>query len=279
MANRPYQWLIVIDATNGHEYGRWLINNVGQTNQSRADVERAYPWIAGSQNTGFNGTINDISAIDHHTVKFIHRYTDDPNGNGNALDYYSGNVSIHSWYVIDRATYHMNQSGQIDYVLNDAPAISQRPNLPTGCEMTAVTMMLQYAGVNISKEQVANETPKSGNPYTGFMGNPYSNYGYGLWVAPSGIAPVVARHLGRSLNMTGWSIDSLKNQLINRHLVVAWQAHMHGFGTHAITLTGFDGGGFFYNDPWTGQKNAHMTYGTFDWNWRDDPASRGALSY
>lgn len=279
MANRPYQWLIVVDATNGHEYGRWLINQIGQTSQSRADVQRAYPWIMGSQNTGFSGTINDISGIDHHTVRFIHRYTDDPAGNGNAEDYYSGNVAIHSWYVIDHATYHMDQNGNIDYVLNDAPAICQRPNLPTGCEMTAVTMMLQYAGVNISKEQVANETPKSNNPYTGFMGNPYSNYGYGLWVAPSGIASVVARHLGRSLNMTGWSLDSIKNQLINRHLVVAWQSHMHGFGTHAITLTGFDGGGFFYNDPWTGQKNAHMTFGTFDWNWRDDPASRGALSY
>lgn len=278
MASRPYQWLIIVDATNGHEYGRWLINQVGQVSQPRTDVKQAYGWIEGSEKSGFSGTI-DLSKIDHHTVKLIHRYTDDPAGNGNAEDYYSGNVGVHSWYVIDRATYHMNQNGQIDYVLKDAPAISQRPNLPTGCEMTAVTMMLQYAEVNISKEQVANETPKSGNPYTGFMGNPYSNYGYGLWVAPSGIAPVVARHLGKSLNMTGWSLDALKNQLINRHLVVAWQAHMHGFGTHAITLTGFDGGGFFYNDPWTGQKNAHMGFGTFDWNWRSDPASRGALSY
>ena len=145
--------------------------------------------------------------------------------------------------------------------------------------MTAVTMMLQYAGVNVSKEQVANVTPRSSNPYYGFVGNPYSNYGSGLWVAPSGIASVVQRYLGTVWNMTGCSLAQIKNQLINRHLVVVWQAHMHGFGTHAITLTGFDGSGFYYNDPWTGQKNVHITFGTFDWNWRDDPASRGALSY
>ncbi|WP_251545295.1 KxYKxGKxW signal peptide domain-containing protein [Limosilactobacillus caecicola] len=89
----------------------------------------------------------------------------------------------------------------------------------------------------------------------------------------------VARHLGNALNMTGWSLDSLKNQLINRHLVVVWQGHMHGFGTHAITLTGFDGSGFFYNDPWTAEKNAHVDFGTFDYRWRTAPAIRGALSY
>ena len=79
--------------------------------------------------------------------------------------------------------------------------------------------------------------------------------------------------------MTGCSLNAIQNQLINRHLVVAWQAHMHGFGTHAITLTGFNNSGFYYNDPWTGEKNAFMTYGTFEINWHDDPASRGALSY
>ena len=181
--------------------------------------------------------------------------------------------------TIGKATYGMNSNGVITSVINDALAISQRPELPTGCEMTAVTMMLQYAGINITKEQVANETPRSSNPYYGFVGNPYSNYGYGLWVAPSGISSVVSRYLGRSLNMTGCSLNAIQNQLINRHLVVAWQAHMHGFGTHAITLTGFNNSGFYYNDPWTGEKNAFMTYGTFEINWHDDPASRGALSY
>ena len=180
---------------------------------------------------------------------------------------------------INNASYSIDNGGAIVSVLNNAVALSQLPQLPTGCEMTAVTMMLRYAGINISKEQVANETPRSSNPYYGFVGNPYSNTGYGLWVAPSGIASVVTKYLGSSLNMTGWSIESIKKQLINRHLVVAWQAHMHGFGTHAITLTGYNNSGFYYNDPWTGEKNAFMSFATFDWNWRDDPATRGALSY
>uniref|UniRef100_UPI0025D5EACF C39 family peptidase n=1 Tax=uncultured Limosilactobacillus sp. TaxID=2837629 RepID=UPI0025D5EACF len=180
---------------------------------------------------------------------------------------------------LGNARYSIDNNGAIVSVLNNAVALSQLPQLPTGCEMTAVTMMLQYAGINVSKEQVANQTPRSNNPYCGFVGNPYSNVGYGLWVAPGGISSVVAKYLGHSLNMSGWSIESIKNKLINQHLVVVWQAHMHGFGTHAITLTGYDSNGFYYNDPWTGQKNAFMSFSTFDWNWRDDPATRGALSY
>ena len=181
--------------------------------------------------------------------------------------------------TISNADYYLSNSGAVEDVVNNANAISQLPQLPTGCEMTAVTMMLQYAGYNVTKEQIANETPRSNNPWYGFVGNPYSNYGTGLWVAPNGIAPVVNRYVGHSSIMTGNSIESIKDKLVQRHLVVVWQAHMHGFGTHAITLTGFDNNGFFYNDPWTGQKNAYMTFGTFNWNWRDAPASRGAISY
>lgn len=270
---KPYRYIIIVDADNGSEYGRWQVNGM-----SRPDVENAYPWIAGSDDAGFTLTVNNAN-FNHHNIKVIHRYTNDPAGNGDYVDYESGVLHIHSWYKEGNAVYHLNDSQQIDYVLNDALNICQRPDLPTGCEMTAVTMMLQYAGVNVSKEQVANVTPRSSNPYYGFVGNPYSNYGSGLWVAPSGIASVVQRYLGTVWNMTGCSLAQIKNQLINRHLVVVWQAYMHGFGTHAITLTGFDGSGFYYNDPWTGQKNVHITFGTFDWNWRDDPASRGALSY
>ncbi len=45
-----------------------------------------------------------------------------------------------------------------------APLIGQRPELPTGCEITATTMMLQFAGANVTKLSLAKEMPRSSDP-------------------------------------------------------------------------------------------------------------------
>ena len=164
--------------------------------------------------------------------------------------------------------------GNIVGVFNNAEVICQNPELPTGCEMTAVTMMLRYAGVNVNKFQVAAETPRSSNGDYGFVGNPYSTSGW--WVFPTGIAPVVNRHLGHSDILTGTSLQNIQQHLLNGHLVVVWMANMNGFINHAIALTGYNNGGFTYNNPWTGRKEA-MSYGEFYSHWNAD--RQRALSY
>ena len=273
--DKPYQYLIALDAGSRAELHRWQLTD-GQASLSRDDVAKAYPWILGANRSGFSTTLTDIDSIRHKTVIFIHRYTDDAAGNGNYVDAYSAPVTIDQWYWIGNAHYHKTDQGVIDYVLNNAEVIGQRPELPTGCEITAVTMMLRYAGCDVNKVQLANEMPRSSDPNQGFMGSPFSNYGYGLWVAPGGVAPVVQAHLGTAQIMTGSSLQAIKDKLINRHLVCVWQGNMHGFGTHTITLTGFNDGGFFYNDPWTATKD-WMSFGTFYARWNAD--GQRALSY
>lgn len=165
--------------------------------------------------------------------------------------------------------------GGIYYVQNDVPVISQRPELPTGCEMTAVTMMLQSAGVNISKIQVANETPRSSDGNKGFVGSPYSTSGW--WVFPSGIAPVVRRHLGTAQIMTGANLDAIKDKLIHGHVVVVWVANMNGFINHSLALTGYSNSGYLlYNNPWTGRKES-ISVSEFMTKWARD--QKRALSY
>lgn len=265
---KTYQYLIALDAGSHNELHRWQLT-AGQDSLQRDDVARVYPWILGSDHSGFNVTLTDIDSIRHKTVIFIHRYTDDAAGNGNYVDAYSAPVTIDQWYWIGNAHYHKNDQGVIDYVLNNADVIGQLPELPTGCEITAVTMMLRYAGCDVNKVQLANEMPRSSDPNQGFVGSPFTNYGYGLWVAPGGVAPVVRAHVGTVDIMTGCSIQAIKDKLINRHLVCVWQGNMHGFGTHTITLTGFNDGGFFYNDPWTATKD-WMSFGTFYARWNAD---------
>lgn len=45
-----------------------------------------------------------------------------------------------------KAYYWINKKGQITGIKNNAKVICQRPQMPTGCEITAVTMMLNFAG-------------------------------------------------------------------------------------------------------------------------------------
>ncbi|WP_245823049.1 C39 family peptidase [Lactobacillus terrae] len=40
--------------------------------------------------------------------------------------------------------------------LTGVPLINQNPELPNGCEITAITMMLNYAGVNVDKNAVGS---------------------------------------------------------------------------------------------------------------------------
>lgn len=84
VANRPYQYLIMLDR-NGHELMRQGITS----SLSRADVQRVYPWISNSGHSGFNASLNIPGQAQGRLVRLLHRYTNDPAGNGSAVDYYS----------------------------------------------------------------------------------------------------------------------------------------------------------------------------------------------
>lgn len=269
--NKPYEWLIVLD-NNGQELYRQEITDKGL---GRNDVQNVYPYIEGANKSGFQIVIPTQENMLHKVVKIINRLTDDSAGNGNYIDIVSGPVSILSGAQTEgRKTTTYNDNGQIVAVYNDAEVISQLPELPTGCEITAVTMMLRYAGYDVNKVQLANIMPRSNNGDYGFVGNPFSPSGW--WIFPTGIAPVVDRFVGHHEIMTGASMQRIQDKLKQGHLVVAWVANVNGFVNHALALTGYDAGRLFYNNPWTGRKES-MTYSEFYQHWNAD--RQRAISY
>lgn len=175
-----------------------------------------------------------------------------------------------------RAYYWINKSGNITGIKNYVKVICQRPEMPTGCEITAVTMMINFAGHNITKDQAAKIMPRSLNPNKGFIGSPYKKFPLGFWVAPDGVKPVVKHYLGTAINMTNCSISAIKKKLIRSHLVVAWVGYFDNFSNHAITLTGYHSNTLYYNDPWTGTKRS-MSVNKFKHHWALD--GHRALSY
>jgi len=112
-------------------------------------------------------------------------------------------------------TYNHTKTGWIhrngtvkSYRMLSVPLIAQRPQLPTGCEITATTMMLQYAGAKVTKMSLAKEMPRSSNPNKGFVGSPYAKSGW--WIYPKGLLKTVKKHVGSAKDMTGASFTKMK---------------------------------------------------------------------
>ncbi|WP_139693803.1 C39 family peptidase [Sporolactobacillus terrae] len=161
-----------------------------------------------------------------------------------------------------------------------APYVSQRPELPNGCEITSLTMLLQSAGVKVDKLTLARQIKKvpfqsgtyKGNPNEGFVGNMYhgnrSNPGFAVYHGP--IADLARKYLGsRMIDMTGKSWSAVEQQIASGTPVWvitsinfvpvpdnAWQEWPTRQGTiritfkeHSVLVTGFDADHVYFNDP------------------------------
>lgn len=158
--------------------------------------------------------------------------------------------------------------------INGVPLIAQRPELPNGCEITAVTMMLRYAGAKVDKMQLAREMPRSKDPNKGYIGNPWDRSG--VTIFPPALMGLVQKYAGNAINMTGMSFDAIRYQVgLRQHPVVAWLT-LHGFPYHAVVVIGYDASNVTYLDCWTNQRGT-MSIAAFEKNWQTQ--KRRAISY
>ncbi|MCY9666735.1 C39 family peptidase [Paenibacillus alginolyticus] len=177
----------------------------------------------------------------------------------------------------------MNHHFQLEYV----PALSQLPELPNGCEAVVATMLLNWAGVPVTKEEVADALPLGELPYVNddgafigsnpknvFVGNPYE-VGYGIYHKP--IADMLDHWLpGRIRDLTGSDFDELLTIIAQGKPAMIWATeHMdtpylemewqdeEGLTVewyqpeHALLLTGWDEDYAYMNDPMTGKQEAY----------------------
>ncbi|PWK13005.1 uncharacterized protein YvpB [Tumebacillus permanentifrigoris] len=138
-----------------------------------------------------------------------------------------------SWPMVELASASSLHQTQAAYEIQGVPTLAQRPELPTGCEATALTMLLQYEGVQVNKTTVAKKLPQlavprnlggrmiGGDPNSGFVGNPFSRDGYGVFHIP--IRHVLEEYLpGRGLDLSGGSFDEVLQALADDRPVLAW---------------------------------------------------------
>src|SRR5690606_3282661 len=207
------------------------------------------------------------------------KFTFDISSNGdiaNASKTELGTKRLLASYTYLPNTKYGQHGSKITGITLNVPIISQLPELPTGCEITAVTMMLQYLGLDVDKITLANEKPKHPwNPNLGYVGNPYKRNGWTIY--PTALMGLVQKYAGSATNLTNVSNSNLERQLLSNKPVVVWGSPIHGFKVHALVLTGFDNDYYYYNDCWTGEKNVRITKQEFNKLW--DSQDRRALSY
>lgn len=188
------------------------------------------------------------------------------------------------------------------------PYVSQKPELPNGCEVTSLTMLLQSAKVNVDKLTLASKMKKvpfqsgsfKGNPNEGFVGNMYhgSRANPGLAVYHGPVADLARSYLGnRVIDLSGKPWSAIEKQLISGKPVwtitsinfqplpdSAWQEWRTRQGTmritfkeHSVLLTGFDEHNVYFNDPLAGGPGSKSDKQAFIKAWKQ--FGNQAISY
>jgi uncharacterized protein YvpB len=187
-----------------------------------------------------------------------------------------------------------------------APHIKQLPELARGCEVTSLAMMLQHAGTNVGKLQLAKEINKipfksnglNGSPYDGFVGNIYTFSEPGLGVYHGPIQKLAEKYLpGRTVNLTGSNFSELY-RMLDKGMPVwvitnswfkelpasqfrTWQTS-HGplkitYREHSVLVTGYDSNYIYFNDPLYHQGNRAVKKSDFIAAWSQ--MGKQAISY
>lgn len=186
-------------------------------------------------------------------------------------------------------------------VLIDAPVIKQFPELPRGCEVTTLAMLLESAGVKADKMKLAEEikkdpTPRTikngdihfGNPHRGFVGDMYTFSKPGLGVYNEPIMELAETYLpGKMVNLTGQAFEELKIPLsdgrpvwviINSQYRELEDSYFQTWQTssgkiritmkeHSVLITGYNQDYVYFNDPLTGIKNKKAPITDFEKSW------------
>ena len=108
------------------------------------------------------------------------------NKNNNSEDSYK---DFHNTIHSENELKELLASGRKAYIDN-FPCLNQLPELPTGCEVTSLTMVLNYLGYDADKTDIAANYLEKGdypdaNPNTTFVGTPFDKASYGCF------APVI----------------------------------------------------------------------------------------
>ncbi|CAM3787204.1 C39 family peptidase [Mesobacillus thioparans] len=164
-------------------------------------------------------------------------------------------------------------------IIDGVPHVSQLPELQRGCEVTSLTMLLQYEGIAVDKMTLAKEIFKipfrdanyvRSNPYDGFVGDIYtfSKSGYGVYHGP--VANLAENYIpGKVKDVTRQPFKAVSELLdsgspvwviINSTFAplpesefTTWKTNTGDvkitYKEHSVLIVGYDEQSIYINDP------------------------------
>lgn len=163
------------------------------------------------------------------------------------------------------------------FVHLEVPFIQQMPELPLGCEITAVTMLLQYAGAEVDKIGLAKEMPRhKSNVNKGYVGDPFRYTQNKNTIYPPALMDLVSKYAGEAVNLTGCGFDKLTTHIDKGAPVVVWIRVKEVNGLNSICVSGYDDSYIYYNDPME-EGERSMTHDQFMKVWNSQ--KQRAISY
>lgn len=176
-----------------------------------------------------------------------------------------------------------NKNLKSSHIIQNVPLVGQYPELFRGCEVTSLTMLLNFKGFNVSKmtlaEQIKKDTTERkiingeiyyGNPNVGFVGDIYSSKNYGLGVYHIPIYELLKIYIGDyALDLTGidfkdlyyyiqknipvWIITNTKFDKLPENKFEIWNTDYGKikvtYSEHSVLVIGYDENYIYYNDP------------------------------
>lgn len=184
----------------------------------------------------------------------------------------------------------------------DVPLVLQMPELPRGCEVTSLAMVLKYNGIDANKMDLAKQVKKDttpyskdaegkivyGNPYDGFVGDMYNikKAGYGVYHGP--IADLAQTYAGDDVqDLTGldfedvisilsngypvWVITNATYKTLDDSQFEIWHTPTGIVKTtyklHSVVMTGVTESKIYVNDPAVNSKNNVLDRKSFQKAW------------
>lgn len=221
-------------------------------------------------------------------------------------------IVIGSGGLDDKSSHSIVPSGRSEKVEPmNVPLIQQFPELPRGCEVTSLAMLLGGAGIKIDKMTLADQVKKNPTPYkeikgeiyygdpnNGFVGNMFNINQPGLGVYHLPIFQLAKRYLSdRAIDLTGHGFSKVEEQLSKERPVWViispneqpvpeehWQIwHTEDgpikitYQEHSVVLTGYDQNYVYFNDPLASTKNKRALKTDFIAAWKQFGSQ--AISY